>query len=378
MSKKRHQNRDKDQVGTIHFRPGSHAGESLVEEGVGSTKITVTAYDASAVHEEVVQDPAKLLTIIQQWPRIWIRIEGLSEPDKIRAIGKIFDFHHLALEDVLESQLRAKMERYDNTFFLVAHFLAYDENRFSAKQLSMFFGTNFFVSFENERIDALDTMHDRIKRNVANIRSQTADYLVYVTLDMLVDRIFPILDRFSDKLEQLEETVVDDPSRQTMTAIHATKRELLVLRREIWPLREAVNALIRDGGDALSPETKIHLRDCYDEIVRLLDFSETYRELGSDLMDVYLSSVSNRLNEVMKVLTILTTIFAPPTLIAGIYGMNFNNHISPYNMPEYDWYYGYPYAIILMVCTSLSIVLLLWSMGWLGALPPWMRGKSKT
>ncbi len=368
----------KQQVGTMHFRPGSHAGESLVKEGAGTTKISVTAYDASAEHEEIVEDPAQLMSIVQQWPRVWIRIEGLGEPEKIKAIGKIFDFHHLALEDVLESQIRAKMEQFDKTFFLVAHFLAYDGTRFNANQLSVFFGKNFFVTFECEKIEALDHLQDRIKRNIANIRSQTADYLAYVVLDMLVDRIFPIIDQFSEKLEQLEEVVVDDPSRNTMTQIHATKRELLVLRREIWPLREAVNGLLRDSGDALSPETKIHLRDCYDEIVRLLDFSETYRELGADLMDVYLSSVSNRLNEVMKVLTILTTIFAPPTLIAGIYGMNFNNHISPYNMPEYDWYYGYPYAIVLMIVTSLSIVFLLWSMGWLGAPPPWKRDKNKS
>jgi len=373
MSKRRHQKTGNQQVGTMHFRPGSHAGESLVEEGSGSTKILVTAYDASAVHEEMVDDPAKLMSIVQQWPRIWIRIDGLHEPEKIKAIGKIFDFHYLALEDVLESQIRAKMEKFDKTFFLVGHFLSYDGTRFSAKQLSMFFAKNFFVTFENDKIEALDAMQDRIKRNVANIRSQAADYLAYVTMDMLVDRIFPIIDQFSEKLEELEEIVVDDPSRHTMTQIHATKRELLVLRREIWPLREAINALIRDSGDDLSSETKIHMRDCYDEIVRLLDFSETYRELGADLMDVYMSSVSNRLNEVMKVLTILTTIFAPPTLIAGIYGMNFNNHVSPYNMPEYDWYYGYPYALILMVVTSLSIVFLLWSMGWLGAPPPWKR-----
>jgi len=283
-----------------------------------------------------------------------VRVQGLKDSAKIKEIADVFQMHHLAVEDVLDTHQRAQVGQFGDTFFLITH-LVENHGTVAAKQLSLFFNREYVVTFQDSKINALETVHARIKNHQEMVRLQRADYLVYLLLDAVVDSYFPLLEEFGERLDDLEESAIEDPSRRTMAAIHSLKRQLLVMRRAIWPLREAINALLRDGGSALSDEARIHLRDCYDEVVRVIDFIETYRELGADLMDVYLSSVSNRLNEIMKVLTIITVIFAPPTLIAAVYGMNFDSHVSPFNMPEINWYFGYPYALALMLITSLVI-----------------------
>jgi len=354
MSKhrRRHKTGSNDKAGGT--QRGPFAIECIGAPEQTPTAIEVTVYDASNFHEESLQRIEELHEFLHKGQTVWVRVQGLQEPEKIRQIAEIFGLHSLAIEDVLVIHQRAKLSQFGRTFFLITHIFMNDDT-FKAKQLSIFLSDNHVVTFQDSPIKALESLRDRIKSDEGIIRAQKADYLVYLILDNVIDTYFPVLEQFGERLDDLEEAAIEDPSRRTMAAIHSVKRQLLVVRRVIWPLREAINALLRDGAAALSEETRIHFRYCYDEVVRIIDLIETYRELGADLMDVYLSSVSNRLNEIMKVLTIITVVFAPPTLIAAIYGMNFNHQASPFNMPEYNWYFGYPYALILMLCTSLMI-----------------------
>jgi magnesium transporter len=354
MSKRSRHQRGKRTRRPDGIEPGPFEIEQVEEKEDVKPSIRVTTYDAEHVEEQDLKDVAQLRDFVKKGKTAWIRVQGLQDAAWIREIAAVFGMHHLAVEDVLDTHQRAQVGQFGDTFFLITH-LVENHGSVAAKQLSLFFNKDYVVTFQDTRIHALETVHDRIKNHQEMVRVQRADYLVYLLLDAVVDSYFPLLEDFGERLDDLEESAIEDPSRRTMAAIHSLKRQLLVMRRAIWPLREAVNSLLRDSGSALSDEARIHLRDCYDEVVRIIDFIETYRELGADLMDVYLSSVSNRLNEIMKVLTIITVIFAPPTLIAGIYGMNFDTHISPFNMPECNWYWGYPYALLLMALTSYFI-----------------------
>jgi magnesium transporter len=331
MSKKTRHRKGRAKGRESDIQPGPFDMTELPELDHQPTRIDVTIYDTSSVQEESVENVEAIRDFLGAGKTAWIRVRGLKESGKVGQIAQILGLHHLALEDVFVTQQRARLAQFDRTFFLVTNILE-NKDSFQAKQLSMFFAEDFVITFELDSIENLDHLRARIKSETATIHAQKAGYLVYLILDTAVDTYFPILEEFGEKLDDLEESAIEDPSRRTMAAIHAVKRQLLVMRRAIWPLREAINALLRDGSFLLSSEARIHLRDCYDEIVRVIDFIETYRELGADLMDVYLSSVSNRLNEIMKVLTIITVVFAPPTLIAGIYGMNFNHQVSPFNM----------------------------------------------
>jgi magnesium transporter len=354
MSKRSRHQRGKRTRRPDGIEPGPFEIEHVEEKEDVKPSIRVTTYDAEHVEEQDLKDVAQLRDFVKKGKTAWIRVQGLQDAAWIREIAAVFGMHHLAVEDVLDTHQRAQVGQFGDTFFLITH-LVENHGSVAAKQLSLFFNKDYVVTFQDTRIHALETVHDRIKNHQEMVRVQRADYLVYLLLDAVVDSYFPLLEDFGERLDDLEESAIEDPSRRTMAAIHSLKRQLLVMRRAIWPLREAVNSLLRDSGSALSDEARIHLRDCYDEVVRIIDFIETYRELGADLMDVYLSSVSNRLNEIMKVLTIITVIFAPPTLIAGIYGMNFDTHVSPFNMPELNWYWGYPYALLLMALTSYFI-----------------------
>jgi len=317
--------------------------------------------------EKELTDASEIKLYIGKWPVVWVNVEGLGSADAIQKIGEIFSIHHLALEDILNVHERAKIERYGEHLFMVMHMMQIKEH-LEGEQLSMFSGKHFVCTFQEGPIDTLDPARERIRKGQGHIRTLGSDYLVYSIIDSVLDNYFPILEAYGEVLDRLEDDIISKPSSEVIANVHGVKRELLTLRRAVWPLREAINSLSRDMEVTFSEETRIHLRDCYDHAVRIIDFVETYRELAADLMDVYLSSLSNRMNEVMKVLTIITTLFVPPTLIAGIYGMNFNTEVSRYNMPELNWYYGYPMALILMLAVSLGVVGLLWYKGWLGAL----------
>lgn len=208
-------------------------------------------------------------------------------------------------------------------------------------------------------------MRLRIDKGKGLIRKQGADYLAYALLDAIIDGFFPVLELYGERLEELEEEVIFNPSRKTLQQIYQIRRELLQLRRAIWPQRNAISSLIRDGSQLLGAEVQIYLRDCYDHAVQVMDMVENYRELASGLMDVYLSAVSNKMNEIMKLLTVVSAIFIPLTFVAGIYGMNFNTETSPYNMPELSWYWGYPICLAVMAAIASGLLFFFWRRGWL-------------
>ncbi len=364
MSKRR---RPKRKPRITHLPPGSAPGTLTPAPDAVQSTIDVIAYGPDGFVEKDLTDPAEVKNYIGKWPVVWVNVEGLGSPDVVKKIGEIFSIHHLALEDVLNVHERAKIERHNDDLFMVMHMMELKDH-LENEQLSVFSGKHFVVTFQEGPIDTLDPARERIRKGQGRMRQLGADYLVYSIIDSVLDNYFPILETYGEILDKLEDDIINRPSTEVVGNVHAVKRELLSLRRAVWPLREAINTLIRDMEVTFSEETRIHLRDCYDHAMRIIDFIETYRELAADLMDVYLSSLSNRMNEVMKVLTIITTLFVPPTLIAGIYGMNFNTEISRYNMPELNWFFGYPFALFLMFALTFAVVLLLWYKGWLGVL----------
>jgi len=237
----------------------------------------------------------------------------------------------------------------------------------TTEQLSIFLGRNYVLTFQEEPGDCFDAVRDRIAKGGGRIRNCGPDYLAYALIDAFIDDYFPVLERYGEKLEALESEVITRADNQLIAHIHQVKRDLLVLRRAIWPLREAINSLIRDPTPLISDETRIYFRDCHDHAVQLIDLLENYREIASSLVEVYLSSVSNRLNEIMKVLTIFTVVFIPLNFIASIYGMNFNPEKSAWNMPEVNWIYGYPFTLGLMATVALSMLIYFRKKKWIGS-----------
>jgi magnesium transporter len=369
MSRLRKNRRDRIREQLASHSVNTMPGSLVALQGAPHPVITVMAYSPTELVEKEIQDPKEVESFLEKYPVTWMNVDGLGDVDKIKQIGQIFNIHNLALEDVMTFHQRAKVETYDEEYYIVAHMLKWVEGEIKVEQLNIFLGKNFVVTFQDGPIDCMDPARERIRKGIGRLRNSGPDYLAYSLLDTVIDSYFPILENYGDSLEELEEEIIDNPTRKVIGRIHKIKRDLLILRRSMWPLREAVNSLLRDTPVGFTHETLIHLRDCYDHAVQILDFIETYRELSADLMDVYLSSISNRMNEVMKVLTIITTLCVPPTLIAGIYGMNFDYNVSPFNMPELKWFYGYPFALSLMLGIALLTLLIMWAKGWLGDTP---------
>src|SRR5262245_7632857 len=235
-----------------------------------------------------------------------------------------------------------------------------------SEQLSLFLGPDFVITFQERPGDCLEPVRERIRKQETRVREADAGYLAYAILDAVTDHYFPILEAYGERLEALEDRIVARPDRAVVAEIHDMKRELLYIRRAVWPQREALNTLVRDEIPHITAETRLYLRDCYDHSVRIIDLVETYREVCSDLMDLYLSSISNRMNEIMKVLTIISTLFIPLTFVVGIYGMNFDPQSSPLNMPELKWYFGYPMCLALMIAIAIAQLFYFRHKGWIG------------
>jgi magnesium transporter len=236
--------------------------------------------------------------------------------------------------------------------------------------VSLFLGKDFVLTFQEDPGDCLDPIRERLRTGAGHLRREGADYLMYAILDAIIDGYFPFLESFGETVEDLEDAVVERPTRATLARVHEVRRDLLNVRRCIWPLRDVVNGLVRDETPLIGKNTRLYLRDCAQHTVYILDVIETYRELTASLMDVYVSSVSNRLNEVMKVLTVIATIFMPLTFLAGVYGMNFNTSASPYNMPELNWRWGYVACWAVMFLIALLMLVLFRRKGWLGGGTP--------
>lgn len=347
--------------------PGSLPGTLHIPEDAEPTELVLISYDADQSVQKTLSTPEECLPYLEQNMMCWLDVRGLGTESVLRRIGGIFGLHPLLLEDVVNVPHRPKVDFYDDHLLMIVHMVrpSRREHGFTAEQVGFVLQHHVLLTMQEESLwDPFDPVRDRLKRNLGLLRQRGAGYLAYTLLDTLVDGYFPVLEEYGEYIEDLEDEVVMHPSRKTLQKIHELRRELLMLRRYIWPQRTVINSLIRDGSDFLTQENRIYLQDVYDHIVQLLDILETYREVSSSLMDVYLSSVSNRMNDVMKLLTVISTIFIPLTFIAGVYGMNFNPAVSPLNMPELNWYWGYPVCLGVMGAIAIALVLFFWKQGW--------------
>ncbi len=308
-------------------------------------RISVIDYDESEFQEKEVETSEECFLFKDKPTVTWINIDGLHQVEVIEKIGAYFGLHPLVLEDIVNTGQRPKMEDFGKYIFLVFKMLGYDEDRgeVTSEQVSLVLGTNFVISFQEKIGDVFDPVRKRIKEGKGRIREAGADYLAYSLIDAVVDNYFAILEKVGDRIESMEEKLFADPQPRASQAINALKRELIFLRKSVWPLREVISGLQRGTSTLISEATGIYLRDVYDHTIQVIDTVETFRDMVSGLIDTFLASISNRMNEVMKVLTIIATIFIPLTFIAGIYGMNFKY------MPELGWRWGYPAVWLLMI-----------------------------
>ncbi|KAA0217839.1 magnesium and cobalt transport protein CorA [bacterium] len=368
MSKKRRRARETE------FRrrtaPGAAPGTVAVDPDAPKSVLTLMAFGPERFEERRIEQVHELKAFCDAWPVVWVNVDGLGDAGVISQLGEMFHLHRLALEDVVNVHQRAKVETYGDQVFIVGRMVELDHHRVGGDQLSLFVGPRFVLSFQERSGDCFDPVRDQIRKARGRVRQSGPDFLAYLLVDAVVDHYFPVLERFGEIIEELEDSVVENPERGLIGRIHESKRDLLTLRRALWPLREAVHTLYRDPLPLFAEETRLHLRDTYDHTIQIIDLLETYRETSSSLIDVYLSSLSNRMNEIMKVLTIIATVFIPLGWVAGVYGMNFDPESSALNMPELKWAWGYPFALAMMLLIVLAEVYFFWRKGWLKAMTP--------
>lgn len=324
-------------------------------------KISVIDYDDKNFLEKEITNIEEIFPLKDTHTVSWINIDGLTQLDIIEKIGANFDMHPLTLEDIVNTGQRPKYEDFDKYIFVVLKMLTFDEvkKEIISEQVSLVFGNNFVISFQEKVGDVFDSIRARIFNDKGRIRKMGADYLAYSLLDAVVDNYFSILEKIDDKIESMEEQLIVNPTPQTLQAIHNLKRDIIYLRKSVWPLREVVNSLDRGESSFIKKETHVFLRDLYEHTIQVIDTIETFKDMVSGMLDIYLSSVSNRMNEVMKVLTIFAAIFIPLTFIAGIYGMNFEF------MPELKWKGGYFVLLGIMFVLGVGMLIYFKRKKWL-------------
>jgi magnesium transporter len=341
----------------VGLPPGTliHIGEIKTS----SVRINFIDYDEQSFLEKQVSNIEECFPFRTTPTATWINIDGLHDVEIIEKLGKQFELHPLILEDVLHTTQRPKYEDFDKYIFVVLRMLRYNEQiqAVESEQVSLILGTNFVISFQERVGDVFEPIRDRLRNAKGRIRKMGPDYLAYALLDAIVDSYFVILEKVGEKIESMEEELVSDPTEKTLQHIHSMKREMISLRKSIWPLREVISGVQRSESSIIRESTEIYLRDVYDHTIQIIDTIESFRDMVSGMLDIYLSSISNKMNAVMKVLTIIATIFIPLTFIAGIYGMNFNPEKSPWNMPELNSYWGYP-AVCLVMAVVVVIMLI--------------------
>jgi magnesium transporter len=340
---------------------GTAPGTLYIEQDASPTKIVLIDYNEANATRIQVSTPEACAPYLDTESVSWVDVQGLGSEDILQRLGKVFDLHPLVLEDVVNVPQRPKVEEYDDQLVSIAQMVMPKPNLagFWTEQVSFVLGKHYLLTVQEEpKRDCFGSVRDRIRNNKGYVRKCGPDYLTYALLDAVVDGFFPVLEDYGERIEALEDEVLLNPTRQTLEKIYQVRRELLALRRSIWPQRDAINTLIRGGSNLISPEVQVYLRDCYDHTVQVMDMVETYRELASGLMDVYLSSVGNKMNEIMKLLTVISSIFIPLTFIAGVYGMNFEY------MPELKLRWGYFACWGVMLAVAATLCIFFWRRGW--------------
>ncbi|MBU1181335.1 MAG: magnesium/cobalt transporter CorA [Proteobacteria bacterium] len=339
----------RDRSEKLGFPPGSliFVGEQKTDNVV----LTVSNYDVEHFEEKTAASIEDCLSYRDLPSTTWIHVCGLHRPDIIESLGSCYGIHHLFLEDILNTAQRPKMEDLEDGLFIVmkAFTLSGDETT-AAEQVSFILGENYVISLQEGNDDIFEPVRSRLRSSRGRIRSLGPDYLLYALMDTVVDHYFSVLEVLGERIGVLEDELLVDHTQETMPQIHRLRRELLFLKKTIWPLREVISAMLRSETGLIRQTTQFYIRDLYDHVIQVVDSLENYRELTSALLEIYLSSVSNRMNEVMKVLTIIATIFIPITFIAGVYGMNFEF------MPELKWRWGY--ALVWGVMIAMIVAML--------------------
>jgi magnesium transporter len=340
--------------------PGTpiHIGERQIEK----TQISLFDYNEQLLEEKELTQAQECVLFKNNSMVTWINVVGLHQVEVLEELNGCFGLHPLVLEDILNTDQRPKLEDYGDYLYIVlkALFLGNGRgNEVESEQISLILGTNFVLSFQEKESPLFKPIRDRLRNNKGRIRKMGADYLVHAILDAIIDHYFVVLEKLGEQIEFLEEEVVTKPRPTTLQATHQLKREMIFLRKAVWPLREVIGSLERGESSLIQESTILYLRDIYDHTIQVIDNIETFRDMLSGMMDIYLSSISNRMNEVMKVLTIIATLFIPLTFIVGLYGMNFKY------MPELEWPWGYPLVLILMLAVTIFMMIYFRRKNWI-------------
>ena len=319
-------------------------------------EIVLVDYDGKRIEEIADASPEQCEHYLARPSTTWIHVSGHPEVKQLQEMGKRLNLHPLALEDVLNTVQRPKIEVFDQQLFVITNLPSYQHGRLRSEQISLFLMGNGMVSFHSGAPGLFGPILKRLHGGASLLRKGGADALLYAVLDLVIDHGFPVLESLGEQLERLEDDILKNPDKHCLDTLHGVRRELVALRRMLWPQREILSHLMAENDELVREPIKVYLRDCYDHTVQIMDLIESYRDTAASLLDVYLSGVSNRLNETMRVLTVIATIFIPPTFLASIYGMNFERSAGAWSMPELGWAYGYPLVWSAMLLTMVAML----------------------
>lgn len=330
------------------------------------TRAHVLAYGPESVTElhEVTAEEIRELRASSSV--LWVSLVGAANVEAFRRIGDVFGLHVLALEDIVSAHQRPKAEDYDDQLLVILR-QPHDGSHLTLHQLALVLGDGFVLSVEERESDALEAIRNRIRQGRGRIRTRGADYLAHALIDSTLDAYLPLVEKYRDQIESLEDRIFLSPDEPAIVDLHAIRHDLYAIRRALTSMRDAVGALTRSTSGRISDAARLYLRDCLDHASQLLDSVDACRELSNSLAELYDSRLNHRMNEIMKVLTVISTVFIPLSFIAGVYGMNFDPEVSPLNMPELRWRYGYPFALLLMGVSALGLLAFFWRKGWLGS-----------
>ena len=361
MSKRNRRRRHRDLAASI---------SAATEHRGAPTTLRLIGCDGGEVDETTVSRAEQLAAARERWPVLWLDVEGLEDLATVRMVGDAFEIGSLALEDAVTPDERPKVEAFGSQLLVAVRAARFDGETVSTDALGIFLGDRHVITFREAAAAApqvaelLEGVRQRIRLGRTRLGHRNADHLCSLLLDAVVDGYFPVLERFGDRLERLEDEAINSPTRDSLVRIHDVRNDLMTLRRALWPTRDVLHALGREASPFVGEEARAHFRDSYDHTMELLDLMESYREIGSDLRDIYLASLSNRMNDVMKVLAVIATIFMPLTFMTGWFGMNFDTE-SPWNMPLLRYRFGTVVAAGLMAACTTGMVVFFWRRGWL-------------
>jgi magnesium transporter len=352
-----------------YHKPGTPPATLVASRGQKGRKpvISLVEYDAHSLQERQVEQIEEVFHCLASPQVSWINIDGLGDIELLQKLGKQFRIHPLVLEDILNTGQRAKLDEFNHQFFVVIH-MVYDNppDDVVSEQVSLILGENYVITIQEEPgRDVFDPIRQRIREGCGNIRFMKADYLAYALIDAVTDNYFPVVESLGERMEAFQETLLEQPTRERLQELHAFKRAIARIRHAIWPQREVIGRLVRSESELIADRTKPFLRDCYDHTLMILDLIESFRDVTASIMDLYISSLSLRTNEIMRVLTVISAIFIPLTFIVGVYGMNFDPSVSHLNMPELKWAFGYPFVWIVMIAVATGMIFFFRRKKWL-------------